>query len=36
MNTINRKNFILNSVSGAAGIILLPGIFNPTTKFFAT
>jgi len=28
MNTINRKNFILNSVSSAAGIILLPGIFN--------
>jgi hypothetical protein len=28
MNTINRKNFIFNTVSGAAGIILLPGIFN--------
>jgi len=28
MNTINRKNFILSSVSGAAGVILLPGIFN--------
>ncbi len=28
MNTINRKNFILSSVSSAAGIILLPGIFN--------
>jgi hypothetical protein len=28
MNTINRKNFILNSVSGAAGMILLPRIFN--------
>ena len=29
MNTVNRKNFILNSVSGAAGYILLPRIFNP-------
>lgn len=28
MNTINRKNFILNTVSGAAGIILIPGIFS--------
>jgi len=28
MSTINRKNFILGSVSSAAGIILLPGIFK--------
>lgn len=33
MNTINRKNFILNSVSGAAGIILLPGIFKQPQNF---
>ncbi len=34
MNTINRKNFILNSVSGAAGIILLPGIFSNHQQSF--
>lgn len=28
MNSINRKNFILRSVGSAAGIILVPGIFN--------
>ncbi len=33
MNTIKRKNFILNSVSGAAGIILLPRIFNRPQNF---
>jgi hypothetical protein len=33
MNTINRKNFMLNSVSRAAGIILLPRIFNQSQNF---
>jgi len=28
MNSINRKNFIRNSVNSAAGILLLPAIFN--------
>ncbi len=28
MNNSSRKNFILSSVGSAAGIILLPGIFN--------
>lgn len=34
MSTINRKNFILGSVSGAAGIILLPGIFKSQQQSF--
>ena len=34
MSTINRKNFILNSVSIAAGIILLPGIFSNRQQSF--
>ncbi len=34
MNTINRKNFILSSVSGATGIILLPGIFKDRQQSF--
>lgn len=33
MNTINRKNFMLKSVSGAAGIFLLPGIFSRQQNF---
>lgn len=34
MNTINRKNFIFSSVTGAAGIILLPGIFGNSKQSF--
>lgn len=34
MNTINRKKFIIGSFSSAAGIILLPGIFNDDRQDF--
>lgn len=34
MDTVNRKNFILNSVSSAVGIILLPGIFSNNRQTF--
>lgn len=34
MSTINRKNFIVSSVTGAAGIILLPGIFKGNQQSF--
>jgi hypothetical protein len=34
MSTTNRKNFILSSVSGAAGLILLPGIFGNSQQGF--
>ncbi len=34
MNTINRKNFLLHSVSSTVGIILLPGIFNSMQQRF--
>jgi hypothetical protein len=34
MSTTNSKNFILSSVSGAAGIILLPGIFGNRQQGF--
>ncbi|MGZ5218830.1 MAG: hypothetical protein ACXWC7_02095 [Chitinophagaceae bacterium] len=34
MNTINRKNFILSSVGGAAGIILVPGFFSNNRHAF--
>lgn len=34
MDTINRKNFILSSVSSTAGIILLPGIFSSRQQSF--
>jgi hypothetical protein len=30
MNVFNRKNFLLSSVSSAAGIVLFPGLFNKT------
>lgn len=34
MNNSNRRNFILSSVGSAAGIILLPGIFNSGQGIF--
>ena len=34
MNIINRKKFILNSVSGGAGVLLIPGIFRNRQPYF--